>query len=74
MNNIYILEFNNKAERDVQVMLQESEKKDEEKDQSYMVFNIYTIISFTSGEMPYRFNIYNLGKKSTKHDRNQTYF
>lgn len=35
-----------------------------------MVFNIYTIISFTSGEMPYRFNIYNLGKKSTKHDRN----
>lgn len=32
MNNIYILEFNNKAERDVQVMLQESEKKDEEKD------------------------------------------
>lgn len=32
MNNIYILEFKNKAERDVQVMLQESEKKDEEKD------------------------------------------
>lgn len=69
MNHIYILEFYNKAERDVQVMLQENKKKDEKKDQSYMVFNIYTMISFTSGEMPYRLNIYNLGKKGAKHDR-----
>lgn len=32
MNNIYILEFYNKAESDVQVILQESKRKDEEKD------------------------------------------